>query len=321
MNKEPLVTIGIPTIDRPEMLKNAIGSALEQSYRNLQVLVVDNASTTDMRPVVASFSDPRLEFRRHESRLPMGANWNSCLAEARGEFFILLSDDDCLCTDGIRQLVSAFVEGESKGPVGASYGRTEVVDSLGKILWTTSVGPSFEDAFTFTRALFSHRRAIYPCSTLFRTNDLRVLNGYDDARFGGAADVAVALGSAFRRGAVASTGEIVSRYLEHSTNLTGNLRLDDWARWMAEIQRLVTSQPVLAPDQCRTLGRKIRRYTAYFQMDVVGKASLLRGGSVAQALKSALEAGGAGSPEKFYAARLRIAAKLAYLGVQRALRF
>lgn len=57
--KNPLVSIIIPTYNRAELLKRAIESALAQTYKNIQIIVVDDASEDNTPEVVQSFKDSR----------------------------------------------------------------------------------------------------------------------------------------------------------------------------------------------------------------------------------------------------------------------
>jgi glycosyltransferase involved in cell wall biosynthesis len=58
----PLVTVVIATYNRSAVLRYALASALRQSYRRLEVLVVGDACTDDSSEVVASFGDPRVRW-------------------------------------------------------------------------------------------------------------------------------------------------------------------------------------------------------------------------------------------------------------------
>ena len=58
MTVQPTVTVCIPTYNRPEMLRASLQSVLWQSYRDIEVIVSDNASVTDTFEVVESFADP-----------------------------------------------------------------------------------------------------------------------------------------------------------------------------------------------------------------------------------------------------------------------
>ena len=87
----PLVTIGIPTYNRADgYLRETLESALAQSYPNLEILVADNCSTDNTKLVVESYKDKRVRYFRHETGLIPNDNFNFCLSQARGYYFLLL---------------------------------------------------------------------------------------------------------------------------------------------------------------------------------------------------------------------------------------
>lgn len=93
----PLITIGIPTFDRPTMLARALRAVSAQDYENLEVIVADNASPGDAtRQVVWSYSSklPGLRYIRHPGNIGSLANFMYLLAEAHGSYFMWLADDD-----------------------------------------------------------------------------------------------------------------------------------------------------------------------------------------------------------------------------------
>ena len=92
----PDVTIIIPTRNRAKLLRQSLASALAQTWRNTEVLVLDNASGDDTPAVLQGCPDPALRVIRQPELLPMQENWGCGLKEARGEFAIFLGDDDLL---------------------------------------------------------------------------------------------------------------------------------------------------------------------------------------------------------------------------------
>jgi glycosyltransferase involved in cell wall biosynthesis len=74
MNESPLVSICIPTYNRAGLVKKAIDSALSQTYTNIEILVVDNASTDNIEDIISDYSDVRLKFfknkRKAATRIP-----------------------------------------------------------------------------------------------------------------------------------------------------------------------------------------------------------------------------------------------------------
>lgn len=106
---EPLVTIAVPTYNRPAMLRDAVASALAQSYRHIEVLVGDNAAADEVRLWCDNLrqQDARVRYQAYARNLGMAGNWNALADAARGEFFVLLADDDRLCPEFVATLLSA----------------------------------------------------------------------------------------------------------------------------------------------------------------------------------------------------------------------
>jgi glycosyltransferase involved in cell wall biosynthesis len=102
---EPLVSVIIPTYNRPEYLKQAITSALNQTYQNIEIIVSDNCSPENPQTLVASFQDPRIRFWRHPENVGMLANQLHAFKMAKGKYFASLHDDDLWNQDFLAKLV------------------------------------------------------------------------------------------------------------------------------------------------------------------------------------------------------------------------
>ena len=90
----PLVSICIPTYNRAGMISKAIESALDQSYLNIEVLVVDNASQDNIELVIAKYNDMRLKFYKNNRNLGMYGNFNRCIELSQGKYIHILHSDD-----------------------------------------------------------------------------------------------------------------------------------------------------------------------------------------------------------------------------------
>lgn len=101
----PLVSVIIPTYNRPDYLKEAIASVLQQSLQNFEIIVSDDCSDNNPQPLVEAFQDPRIRFRRNDKNLGIG--WNSTYAfqGARGKYVASLNDDDIWHKDFLSTLV------------------------------------------------------------------------------------------------------------------------------------------------------------------------------------------------------------------------
>lgn len=87
-----LVTVVIPTFNRSAIVGRAIESALRQTYRNLECVVVDDGSSDDTRAVVERYG-PRVRYLYQENAGVTAAR-NLAIRNARGEFLAFLDSDD-----------------------------------------------------------------------------------------------------------------------------------------------------------------------------------------------------------------------------------
>jgi len=90
----PLVSVVIPTCNRAALVRRAIESVMRQSYTNLEIIVVDDASSDGTGEMVRSLADPRIRYLRHEERRGGSAARNTGIRAATGEFIAFLDDDD-----------------------------------------------------------------------------------------------------------------------------------------------------------------------------------------------------------------------------------
>jgi glycosyltransferase involved in cell wall biosynthesis len=92
--QEPLISVIIPTYNRGNTLREAVGSVLSQTYQNLELIVVDDCSKTPVVESLADIIDPRLRVIRHERNGGVSLARNTGAANAHGEFIAILDDDD-----------------------------------------------------------------------------------------------------------------------------------------------------------------------------------------------------------------------------------
>jgi glycosyltransferase involved in cell wall biosynthesis len=95
---EPLVSVGIPTFNRAAKLTRAVESVLAQTHRNLELVISDNASDDNTETVCRAFCehDQRVRYLRSPYNRGPTANFNTLFGELRGDYSMLLSDDDWL---------------------------------------------------------------------------------------------------------------------------------------------------------------------------------------------------------------------------------
>jgi Glycosyl transferase family 2 len=109
----PLVSIGIPTYNRPDLLARAIADARGQTHANLEIIISDNASGDPRVEALcrdAARADPRVRYVRQPTNVGPMPNFEFTLVEARGAYFCWFADDDGHAPDFIARLVATFAE-------------------------------------------------------------------------------------------------------------------------------------------------------------------------------------------------------------------
>jgi glycosyltransferase involved in cell wall biosynthesis len=112
----PLVSIGIPTYNRPNGLKRTLSALLQQSYTNIEIIVSDNGSPQkeEIRQIVTDFQDSRIQLTQHPVNQGVFFNFQYVLSVAKGEFFMWAADDDDWDRDFISKLVPLLLEDTTK---------------------------------------------------------------------------------------------------------------------------------------------------------------------------------------------------------------
>tara|TARA_Y200000002_G_scaffold193235_1_gene159582 strand:+ start:15577 stop:16821 length:1245 start_codon:yes stop_codon:yes gene_type:complete len=92
---KPLVSILIPTRDRPKELRMALISALNQSYKNIEIIVHDNSVKNDIKKIIEDLlEDGRVNYFKTKTDLSMKENWNQGFSHCKGDYFVRLDDDN-----------------------------------------------------------------------------------------------------------------------------------------------------------------------------------------------------------------------------------
>lgn len=285
----PLVTIAIPTFNRASYLAQALRSALNQSHWNIEILVSDNASTDATASVIRDLADPRIRYLRQTSNIGMMPNWNVCLQEARGSYFLMLSDDDLLEDDAVASLLEPLRTangGQPADTIGIVYGRARLIDSDGRQTGMGKSAPPIENFPALATHFFRTLRPTYPCAILLRTADAREVGGYPGEEFPLAADAALWMKVVALRGWAVFVNRPLVSYRSHSTSVTRLAKVEQWLADNNGLGGLSLSlmPPAVAASHQQALRRALRRlnarvvcdltYTAYLQGGV-GRASVL----------------------------------------------
>lgn len=108
----PLVTIYIPTYNRVELLKRAVDSVLKQSYKNIELIIVDDCSPDNTIQFLKELAkkDSRIKYFQNNKNSGACVSRNKAIMEAKGEFITGLDDDDYFLPNRINDFVNYWIE-------------------------------------------------------------------------------------------------------------------------------------------------------------------------------------------------------------------
>lgn len=104
---QPLVTVYIPTYNRVELLKRAVQSVQKQTYKNLEIIIVDDCSTDGTHDYLAQLAkeDARVRYFLKEENSGACVSRNIAIDNANGEFITGLDDDDYFIKNRIEKFI------------------------------------------------------------------------------------------------------------------------------------------------------------------------------------------------------------------------
>jgi glycosyltransferase involved in cell wall biosynthesis len=111
-SEKPLISIVIAAYKNDFFLKEAIRSALNQSYPHFELIVSDDAASESTQSLVESFADTRCRYRKNAQNLGSAGNHLAAFAEAKGTFISILNHDDRWQRDFLARLIQPLIVNE-----------------------------------------------------------------------------------------------------------------------------------------------------------------------------------------------------------------
>ncbi len=197
----PKLTFGLPAY-KAKFFREALDSILAQTFTDFELVIVNDASPENIEEIAKSYSDPRIRYYCNEKNLggnDLVANWNKVLSYARGEYFVLASDDDIYHPDFAKKLVALL---EKYPDVNIAHCRLKCIDENKETLNFTGMCSEHESCLEFIYdRLILHRMQMMP-DFMFRTQALRDLGGCISFPLAWYADTATCFAMAKENGVV-----------------------------------------------------------------------------------------------------------------------
>lgn len=159
MDEQPLVSIILPTYNGSSHIKQSIDSCLEQTYKKLELIIVDDGSFDETADIIKSYSDSRIKYFKHEKNLGLSKALNTGFALASGDFLTWQSDDNFFHIRAVARMVDFL---EKNKDIDFVYTNFYFINEKGRILKSFKVGsPKTLDSGNRIGVCFLYRRIVY----------------------------------------------------------------------------------------------------------------------------------------------------------------
>ncbi|MDY6131348.1 MAG: glycosyltransferase [Prevotella sp.] len=176
MNEDIKFSVTIPAY-KAQYLSECIDSILAQTYKNFELIIVNDASPQDLDSIVSKYDDLRIRYYKNEKNC--GAehvvdNWNKCLGYATGDYIICMGDDDMLlpnCLEEYNNLIGKFPD------LDVYHGWTEIINENSEIVDINEPRPLYESVYSLMYYRIKGRQQ-YIGDFLYKTSSLKEKGGF-----------------------------------------------------------------------------------------------------------------------------------------------
>lgn len=147
-NQNPLVSVVMPVYNVGDYLAQAINSILSQSHRNIEFIIVDDASTDNTYAVAREFArrDKRIKLYRNKINSGISITAKKCLSYAKGEFIARMDGDDIALPERFAKQIKYL---QSHPETVAIGGQCLLIDKNGSIVGQKNFPTEFEDIYKY----------------------------------------------------------------------------------------------------------------------------------------------------------------------------
>ena len=212
--REPLVSVIMPAYNAEAYIAEAVSSILDQSWRNLELIIVDDASTDSTADIIRGLTDPRIRLLTNSRNLGISASTNRAVDASRGEYLALMDDDDISMPDRLKAQVTSLENNPEIMILGTgSY----LIDPKGKFFGYTGALPEspkyYQAKLLIGNVEFCNSSAMIRKSFL-KENHLSYREGYL-----GMQDYRLYM-EASKRGSISCLADIHHRYRVHGDGMS-----------------------------------------------------------------------------------------------------
>jgi glycosyltransferase involved in cell wall biosynthesis len=238
MVNQVLFSIAIPTYNRLELLKKALDSALNQTYTNIEVIVLDNNSTDGTKEWLdEQDTKQKLKIIYQSTNLGSVGNIKTIPKYISGKYLVVLSDDDWLDQNFVKEAVDDL---ENNPEAAIWYSRTYISNEGNKKLnRMTKIGARIENGVEFVTQSLRQKREAFFVATVYRVEILQQVDAFQGNSI--SIDYSARLLCALNH-QVISNPKVLAVYNRRKNSTSGGASINDWRLASKEIYHLLNGK-------------------------------------------------------------------------------
>lgn len=249
---EPLVSICIPVYNSEKTIRKTINSIINQTYKNLEIIIIDNSSSDSTREIIQGYHDPRITVILNDIHLPCAEyNWNRCFQYVTGEYMAIFHADDVYSSEMIASQVETFKNIPSLGGVFTLGNKINENDEIiGTFILPPNISSSTPYGYNEILPTILEYGDFLPTPTaMIPTNIYKKLAPFRFDQFGNASDLDLWLRAAEVKPIIILEKKLFNYRISNSSGsfIIHHLRIDE-AHWFKVIDYHISRENINNPD-------------------------------------------------------------------------
>jgi len=204
---------------KSRFLPECIQSILQQSVADFELIVLNDCSPEPVEDIVLQYADNRIHYYRNEKNVgavDLVKNWNKCLHLAKGEYILIMGDDDRLALDYLQTFIELI---QAYPNLTVYHCRSKIINAQGEVVMLTPSQANFEHVYDSIWHRLEQYRSNYISDYVYHTESLKQQGGFYNLPLAWGADDITAFIASSEKG-IAHTNNPVFEYRSNSLSIT-----------------------------------------------------------------------------------------------------
>ena len=218
-SKKPLISIGLTTYDRMDLLKETLQTLINQTFTDFEILIGNDNPSRTINGEILGVQDKRIRYLNHSKNLGNWQNMDVLLEQSQGQYFTVLADDDLFSTNFLAALFEALEQFDYPTCAFTSY--TEIRENFDPSQ-RISKSAQLLTGKEFLQGVLEHSIRVMPACGVYRKTYLQELGGMIQLRQAYHSDTLLAIRTGVLVEHIAFVDEPLIYYRDHEGSVSSS---------------------------------------------------------------------------------------------------